>query len=332
MTASTTDVRQWFREQGRAEELPKRGSLSKSLLDEYDAAHPPGPVVAGEVTESDYPDLSMGVTEADFPPDETAQEPPQTKPQNVKSSRERKPRVVKPTGKQRITERIFGGKKTGHPRQPKRPRVDLSDFAEDTWRDLAWLAQPVPPLAAMLAIQAPYAGVVLDRHVKGTFLDPPMQAAARHADAFRAINGLAGPPVYVAAICLTGRRVEVPVIDGRTGQQVMHPETGRPVTVWEYDGRTKALFTGLRYSLLSMVRMSDKNIEEIQQRAEQAASDSAKVDAIIAQIFAMAPGPVPPPAPSPEAGGGEDLNSNGYRYPGASATAMDGTGADPGRI
>src|SRR5258708_6924876 len=47
-------------------------------------------------------------------------------------------------------------------------RTDLSEFAEDAWRDLAMLAGGImPPVSKVLTIQAPYAGVVFDEAIRG---------------------------------------------------------------------------------------------------------------------------------------------------------------------
>src|SRR5215469_16286761 len=152
--AATTDVRQWFREQGRGDEVGQRGAISQALRDEYEQAHRAG-TVQGELIEDSYPDA--GVTVADFPPDDdapdSAREPAET-PAGHKIRGERRPRAVKASKPKRLTERLFGG--GGRPvNRGKHARISLGDFAEETWTDLAWLAAPIPPLATILQIQAP---------------------------------------------------------------------------------------------------------------------------------------------------------------------------------
>ena len=350
MMAGSTDVRAWLREQGR--DVPERGPVPRSLREEYDAAHRrPGPVIAGDpamIEESDYPDLdpSGGVTEADFPPGDgdggyaddaegDGAPPPARGQRQAPAARERKPRTAGPPKRPGLRERLFGPPpKDGKRRKigGGRARVPLGDFAEETWTDLAWLAAPLPPLAEMLTIQAPYAGAVFDEQVKGTVADAILQPIARNANTFRALSGLVGPPVYVAAICATGQQVEVPVIDPATGLQARTPE-GVGIVTMDFDGRTKMLFMGLRYSLLQMVKISDRSIEAIEERAQAAAENNRKVEAIIARIFGTPPPgpPAPPAAPHAPAGQQQPNGIVPYAYPDPAATAMDGAGADPGR-
>jgi hypothetical protein len=323
VTAATTDVRAWLRANG--EDVPARGALPAHLRALYDDAHPAGPVVPGVVIED-----TGGVTEADFPPADDSGPAERTDPVPRTESRERAPRAVRsrPAAGSGLRERIFGGtpkpaaKKTGSAKAA--PRTSLSDWAEETWADLAWLAGPVPPLEKILTIQAPYAGVVFDDQVKGTFIDSMLQPVAKYSGTFRALNGLCGPPVYVAMICAVGARVQVLQPDGKT--PVLDSQ-GQPVT--DFDGRTKMLFQGLRYSLLQMTKIGEVNAEQIQARAQASVERTRAVEMMIATIFDMpAPSASPPPS-APRSGGGEP---NGYQYPDVSATFMDGTGADPGRI
>lgn len=346
MPASSTDVRAWLRDE-RGYEVPARGSIRRDWQEEYDNAHqpPPGPaVVPGEVLE-DEPDIPLGgdggVTGAAPPPPRG--ERPGRAGARAKDSSEKQPRRpgrgarggrAKP---KRFTERIFGswGRKDRGPRQP------LGDFAEETWSDLAWLAAPIPPLAKILEVQAPYAGAVFDDQVAGTFIDTMLQPVARNAGVFRALNGLAGPPLYVAMICLVGGRVQV---HDPAGQPMVyppgHPAEGQPVMT--EDARTKMLFAGLKYSLLQMMKIGDENEEQIQARTEIAAVRNRAVDALVRSIFELPappgmgprldgaqqpPGPPqqppgPPPGPPPD--------QPGFIYP--QAPQMDGTGADPGRM
>jgi hypothetical protein len=314
VSASSTDVRAWLREQG--EPVPARGAIPQVLREKYEQAHPAGTVIPGELIPEDY---SMGVTEADFPPDDTVDEPAAA----PAKGRERKPRTVKAPAAKGIRQRIFGG--TGaKPKHAKGPRVSLSDWAEETWSDLAWLTSPVPPLAKILTIQAPYAGAVFDDQVKGTVIDSALQPIAKYSGAFRALNGLAGPPVYVGLICAVGQRVQLHGPDGVP----LVDELGNPVT--DYDGRTQMLFQGLRYSLLQMTKIAELNAEQIRERTQASADRMAAVEAMIEAIFGVPSPQFSPPPQAAPGGGGEPSRANGYRYP--DAPVMDGTGADPGRI
>jgi len=322
MAASSTDVRAWAREQGH--DIPSsRGPLPKHIKDAYAEAHP-APVVPGVVEESSF-DPSMGVTEADFPPDDDypGDTAAPTEP-TAKTKGERKPRAVKPPpAKGGWRTRLFGpAKPAAH--KAKHARTSLSDFAEETWADLAFLAQPIPPLARILDIQAPYAGVVFDDQVRGTIVDTLLQPVAQYSGMIRGLNGLVGPPVYVGLICATGARVQVTTPDGKP---VVDPD-GNPVT--DFDGRTKVLFQGLRYSLLQMSKITEVNAEAITARRQESEARKMAVEVMIATIFDMPmPAFVPAPAPATNGHGGGDPspNGNGFRYP--DPPTMDNVGANP---
>jgi hypothetical protein len=320
--ASSTDVRAWAREQGH--EVPARGAMPKHLRDAYDQAHP-APVVPGVVEESSF-DPSMGVTEADFPPDDDYPDPDGGQAEKPKAARERKPRTVKPPPAQGgWRARLFGAPrpKAAKPKTQAK-RTSLSDFAEETWSDLAFLAQPIPPLARILDIQAPYAGVVFDDQVRGTIVDALLQPVAQYSGMIRGLNGLAGPPVYVGLICATGARVQVTTPDGKP---VVDPD-GNPVT--DFDQRTKLLFQGLRYSLLQMTKITEVNADAIMARRVASDERLRAVEIMIATIFDM-PMPTFVPAaatvPTGPPGGGDAPSSNGFRYP--DPPRMDDVGANP---
>jgi hypothetical protein len=329
MPANSTDVRAWAREQGH--DLPSsRGPLPKHIKEAYAEAHP-APVVPGVVEESSF-DPSMGVTEADFPPDDDYPSDTGVEALDAALHRkaaatkggERKPRAVKPPpAKGGWRTRLFGpAKPTAH--KAKHARTSLSDFAEETWADLAFLAQPIPPLARILDIQAPYAGVVFDDQVRGTIVDTLLQPVAQYSGMIRGLNGLVGPPVYVGLICATGQRVQL--VDDK-GKGVVDQD-GQPVT--DFDGRTKTLFQGLRYSLLQMSKITEVNAEAITARRQESEARKMAVEVMIATIFDMPmPTFVPAPAPGTSGHGGGDTspNGNGFRYP--DQPVMDNVGANP---
>lgn len=311
MPAAGTDVREWLRSQG--EKVGTRGQIRQELIDKYNTAHGlPPDAAAGS--------YDAGVAEADFPEPDNGTTSDQGGKQEPAAA-ERRPRTVKGTRGPRFTDRVFKRPAAGGRRRPRQPRVDLSDFAEETWLDLAWLAQPIPPLAKIFTIQAPYAGAVLDEQVKGTIVDAALQPLARYSGVYRALNGLLGPPVCVLAICAQGRR---------------DPKTG------EYDMATQMMFGMLRYCLLQMARVSDLRADQIAERTEDMAARMAVVDKIIEDLFTMpGPGQRPPagddvsretPAGAPVTGTvvhRPRTAENGYPYP--ESPEMDGTGADPGR-
>lgn len=315
--ANSTDVRAWAREQGY--DVQARGPLPDEIRDAYHLAHSPAVVpgtVLGSVTDT--------VSEADFPaaPDDYPTVPAPPAPQQ-----ERRPREVKPKsggGMLAGLRGMFGGssaKGKGRGKKISHPRVPLGDFVEETWSDLGWLAAPLPPLARLFELQAPYAGVVVDETVAGTAADAVLQPFARYGTAFRALNGLFGPVVFTTAICLEGRYLQ-----DDAGRYVLD-ENGRPIP----DGRTAMMFGGLKYSLLQMAKVSEVSAEAIGERAEAAAGRTRIVDGLIDMLFPPPKIPGPPPAapPAPNGSGGP---GHLFAYPDPSATMMDGTGADPGRL
>jgi hypothetical protein len=295
--ADPTEMREWARDNGY--EVPDRGNLSKAIRDAYDRAHDGED---GGVTAADFGD-DNDVTTASPPPagdDAPPKAPPRERP--PKRVRGKAPAVTRKAWK------FWQGTSTGGGK-PKGPRTDLSEFAADVWADLAMITAPIPPVSRVLAVQAPYAGVVFDQAVKGIpLVDSLLQPVARATVSLRALNGLIGPPVMVASICL----------DGEDGW--VHDQAGRLVI--DEDGRpqptqpTAMKFGLLRYSLAQMARTAD--LEKVQQRAEEDAERMRAVDSLIDFIFGFpprTPAPVPDPR-SPEGPGQDPLQPTAvYRYP-----------------
>jgi len=333
--ANSTDVRAWARENGY--DVQARGPLPDEIRDAYHLAHSPA-VVPGTVLGSS----TDQVTEADFPassddypavpaPAAAGPAPADAGPAAPPAREERRPREVKPKGGGGMMaglRGLFGGstaKGKGRGKKVNHPRVPLGDFVEETWSDLGWLAAPLPPLARLFELQAPYAGVVVDETVQGTAADTLLQPLARYGTAFRALNGLLGPPVFTLAICLEGRYVT-----DDAGRLVLG-EDGRPIP----DPRTAMMFGGLKYSLLQMAKVSEVSADAIGARAEASAARTRIVDGMIEMLFPAPKIPGPPPAAptAPENGGGGPGHIPGvqmFSYP--EPPVMDGTGADPGRM
>ena len=324
MVAVSTDVRQWLREE-RGYDVPVKGNVRKDWLEEYEAAHPEGGP-GGEYDE--------GVTGADFPAASEPEPGPGAEPAAAAAVEQPRPKRVRPA-RRKLSERIWGGgdSRKKRPRKRSGPRQPLGDFAEGMWTDFAELA-PLLPLKRVLYAQAPYAGVVAEENIRGTFLDPVLQPVVRAEGALRAVNGLLGPPLFVLGICLTGRREQVA---GPGGKPLVGPD-GQPVT--DYDPRTKMMFAGLRYSLLQMNRASAARLPAIQERAEELAERGREVDEFIRFLFAM-PEQQQSAAVSMEEeairraqammanGQAQPPPGPGFQYP--EPPQMDGTGADPGR-
>lgn len=284
--ADAATYRAWARDQGM--DVSARGAVPEHIIAAYDDAHLP-------------PDEDAGVTEADFPPplDPGPDDPfigeagaPPKAPRA--RSRERRPRAVKPPRKD--WKAMFGGG-AGKPRS-RGPRTDLSEFAEETWRDMALLTAGImPPVSRVLTIQAPYAGVTFDQAVKNLpIVDSMLQPVAKYSVSVRALNGLIGPAFFTAALTMTG---EWATTDD--GKMIITPD-GRPVPT----PRTAAMLGGLKYSLLQMSRVAD--LDKVQERAEADAERMRAVDRLVDFIMgfpaATAPAPAPDGGPAPAAPSG----------------------------
>jgi hypothetical protein len=303
MPASTTDVRAWAVEEGL--DVKPKGNLSKDVWSQYAAAHP---------ASDDGYDGPEGETGAAPPPGDTGEQAPRP--------------PARPAGsvRKRVTGLFARDKKPGR----RRARIPLDGFAENMWTDLAQVA-PWPPLQIILSVQGAYAATVFDDVVKGTFIDPLVQPVARADATLRALDGLLGPPLVTAMICVAGQQQT-------DGQGIpLFDTAGWPV----WDGRTKLMFGMLKYSLMQMSRVTDAKLEQIEEKAAEINERSASADRLIAMMFAMTRkpagqegdgGPDVPPVPEEtvrQAGNGQGRPRPGFLYP--LPPQMDDTGTDPGR-
>jgi hypothetical protein len=139
------------------------------------------------------PDYDEGVTEADFPPD--PEPAPETKPRRVRNPRGQRTDAFR--------SRIWGGKPKAKAKgaAKKRPRVATDRLLTGAWRILARIAAPVDvPVARVLEMQAPVAGVILDPLVKDTLVDTVLQPLARMQAGGETMFAMIGPPVLVGAL------------------------------------------------------------------------------------------------------------------------------------
>jgi hypothetical protein len=156
--------------------------------------------------------------------------------------------------------------------------VGTSDVIEHFWSQLAWAARPLPPMQKILAAQAPTAGIVLQDALRDTVVDRMvLQPAARLEDRLQAVNAMAGPPIWVMGIAAFGGAAT-------------HPQTGLPLIgpdgEFMYDDRTKFMVGGLRFSLMSWLKIAGKHVDEIKAGAEELTRLGDEADELIRWILA----------------------------------------------
>jgi hypothetical protein len=81
------------------------------------------------------------------------------------------------------------------------PRVSVADLITGAWWLISKAAEPIsPPMAKMLAMEAPIAGMMLDETVKGSVVDKVLQPLARTEESSKAFAALITPPLLVGVI------------------------------------------------------------------------------------------------------------------------------------
>lgn len=174
--ASVSDIREWAEATGH--DLTGVKGVTAPIRRAYDSAHP---------------DPEVFISQSDEDSGDTVQE---------------KAPVIKelsPADKARsIVSRVraSGGSATkAKPRKPSKPRVAVDRFITRAWSFVAQAIQPInPPMARMLDVQAPVAGMVLEDTVRGTLADKLLQPLARAEGQGEVVFALLGPPLLVGAI------------------------------------------------------------------------------------------------------------------------------------
>lgn len=154
--------------------------------------------------------------------------------------------------------------------KPRKRRVAVDKVASGIWSGLALLAArsspQALPVARVLDMQAPVAGIVIEQTVKGSVVDRVLQPFARAEERGRDVMGLIGPPLLVGAI---------------TAKPELYP----------------VLAPALEMSLVSWLEISEPAMRKAQARAAKFEERLGGLDvrALIDQIFAPPPGGAPPP-------------------------------------
>jgi hypothetical protein len=279
-------IRAWLRGQG--EEVSDRGRLSAAAKAKYAAAHPAE--LDGQATLDDYDGT---VTAGDFGPDlpddngpgpDMTENVPRGQAKAKGKGRAKRQRPAAAARGAAAASSAAGGArglwgkvKAAGKGKAKGPWMPTGTVIEHFWSQLAWAARPMPPLQKILAAQAPMAGILLEDATKGTFIDRVvLQPVARAEQRLQAVNAMVGPPLWTLAIATMGGAVT----DAK-GMPLRDPEGN-----FVFDDRTRMMVGGLRFSLMSWLKIADKQADEIMEQADELNRLGDEADKLIEWILA----------------------------------------------
>jgi hypothetical protein len=270
--ATASKMRQWLHDNGRPQSV--KGRISDGDRAFYDAAHDEAPAP----DEAEF-DEAMGVSAADFPEEDEADEdagPGVTEERTPRSrtSRTRKPSAARAGG---LVRGLIGGQSKSKRKSStkKQPRVSLEKFVSRGWTMLGRMAISVsPPMGRCLQAQAPMAGIILEDIARGTVTDRLLQPLARAEDKLDKGFALAAPPLLVGLIDMANG---LPPAEAAARQAILIPM--------------------LRESLRIMMEVSESYAEAITERLEQNMKFDTDIDRLLGAIFGQAEAA---PEPEPE--------------------------------
>ena len=270
--ADAATVRSVLRENGI--EVPTKGKLAAEHWAEYDRLTGIPPTSPGE------PDEGGGdVTTADFGAEADAGPPVAAEVAPRRPTRKRQP-------KKPLIDRLRGtpqpaAVKRGAARKAAAKRIPVDRFISDLYEAGGRIVEQIGmgPTGRCLAWQAPLAGIIAEDKVRGTFVDPALQWAAKAEDAGRAAFGMVGLPV---------------------GVTLLHAAQGIPDPK-ERAMREAILIPVIREALVINMQLAGERMEEMLARQVEREPLYAKADELIAGFFAGMGGPPPQPEqPTPE--------------------------------
>ena len=179
-------VRAWAREQGI--DVSDRGRVPDALLERY----------AARIEDDDEP-MVVGLTAVPDPTEPSAA-----------SSAEATPTILPGPPTRRAETPPQGRRQPLFKRKPRSPasktakRVSIESVVSWGWglgaMAVAQAGAQAMPVARVLDMQAPAAGIIVDDLARGTVLDRILQPLARGGETAEKVLGLLGPPVIVGAI------------------------------------------------------------------------------------------------------------------------------------
>lgn len=189
MVSSISDIREWGKANGW--EVEDGGRLPSGLRAAYDNRDSGGTFTTGETIFSSGDDtpLFSELSYPDEPIEEVAPVIHEKSPADKARSfmdrvKKAAPATAKPRG-----------------RKPVKARVSVEKVISMGWRFLAQMAQPINlPVARVLDMQAPVAGMVLEDSIRNTLVDRLLQPLARAESGGEKAFAMIGPPLLVGAI------------------------------------------------------------------------------------------------------------------------------------
>jgi hypothetical protein len=226
--SGTQDIRDWARGQGL--DVAPKGKIPNTVMEQWRSSQTPAESAGAETGAA-----------SSFGGDSPETRPVHVRPRTWFSSRKDKPA---PAG-------------TGH------RRVSIENVVSYAWGMGAYAMAQNPallPVARVLDMQAPVAGIVVNDVARGTIIDKALQPFARAGEKGEKSMGLIGPPLIVGAITL--RPDLFPVL--------------RPV---------------LKLSMMSWMEISEPAMKKAKARAErfQEKFGDVDVDGMIDALFAPPP-------------------------------------------
>jgi hypothetical protein len=139
-------------------------------------------------------DIEDDIEDGYIVPDESEGSKVVEKPPNIPSKTTEKARS--------FVERIkTAPRKVGSASKTRAPRVGVDKLIGTVWAMFAQVAQPINlPVARVLTIQAPVAGLVLEGVVKDTIVDRLLQPLARAQQGGEVAFAIIGPPLFVGLL------------------------------------------------------------------------------------------------------------------------------------
>jgi hypothetical protein len=169
--SDTQDIRAWAAATGV--ELGERGPIPKNVRAQWKAQQGP----------AEPSGLPADSAETEVPAPET---PPVPEPPSKRPPWWRKPSADVSRGTS----------------SSKHRRVSIENMITTAWGAAAMFMKPKAlPVAMILDMQAPVAGIIINDAARGTALDAVLQPFARAGEKGQTVMALIGPPMLTAAIC-----------------------------------------------------------------------------------------------------------------------------------